>query len=125
MAKIRHIAIRTPDPDALSKFYCEVFGMHVRQDYPAVPGTARAIFVSDGYLEVALIQSKERVGINHFGFTLEQGEQGEIYEKLKSHGVTPKTANPDRPYIEDIMIDIDGNKVDLTTIGLRGATNPA
>jgi len=119
MATIRHIAIRTPDPDALAKFYCEVFGMHVREDYPAVPGTARAIFVSDGYMEVALIEAKERLGVDHFGFTLDASERPEIYRKLKQFSVDPHAANPDRPYIEDIMIDIDGNKVDLSTTGLR------
>jgi catechol 2,3-dioxygenase-like lactoylglutathione lyase family enzyme len=119
MAKIRHIAFTTPDPDKMAKFYCECFGMTVRQDYPEVPGTARAIFITDGYIEVALIQKNKEPGIDHFGFTLEPEEKEPIYEKMRQHGVEPRLANPDRPYVDDFMIDVDGNKVDLTTRDLR------
>jgi len=119
MAKIRHIAFYTSDPDKMAKFYCDCFGMTVRQDYPEVPGTARAIFISDGEIEVALIHNKSgKTGINHFGFTLEPEEKAEVYAKIRKHGVEPHLANPDRPYVEDFMIDVDGNKVDLSTKGL-------
>ena len=121
MAKIKHIALVTSDPDKLAKFYCECFGMKIRQDYEEVPGTARAIFITDGYIEVALIQARRDrpLGINHFGFTLEASEQLDVYDKLREHGVAPQTANPDRPYVEDFIVDVDGNKVDLSTNGLR------
>lgn len=119
MAKIRHIAFHTTDPDKMAKFYCDCFGMTVRQDYAEVPGTARAIFITDGYIEVALIQAKSgKPGINHFGFTLELDEKTAVYAKIREHGVEPRVANPDRPYVEDFMIDVDGNKVDLSTKGL-------
>lgn len=121
MARIKHIALITSDPDKLAKFYCECFGMKIRQDYEEVPGTARAIFITDGYMEVALIEARRNrpLGINHFGFTLEAGEQPEIYEKIREHEIVPETANPDRPYVEDFIVDVDGNKVDLSTNGLR------
>ncbi len=120
MAKIRHIAFHTSDPDRMAKFYCECFGMTVRQDYAEVPGTARAIFITDGYLEVALIHKKSgETGIDHFGFTLEPEEKAGVYAKMRGFGVEPHLANPDRPYVEDYMIDVDGNKVDLSTKGLR------
>jgi predicted enzyme related to lactoylglutathione lyase len=119
MPKIRHIAIYTSDPDKMAKFYCECFGMTIRQDYAEVPGTGRAIFISDGYMEVALIHKKDgQTGINHFGFSLESDEKDDIYRKIREHGVEPRTANPDRPYVEDFMIDVEGNKVDLSTKGL-------
>jgi catechol 2,3-dioxygenase-like lactoylglutathione lyase family enzyme len=119
MAKIRHIAFHTSDPDKMAKFYCECFGMKVRQDYAEVPGTARAIFITDGYIEVALIHKKDgETGINHFGFTLESDEKADVYANIRKHGVEPHLANPDRPYVEDYMIDVDGNKVDLSTKGL-------
>ena len=119
MAKIRHIAFTTPDPDKMAKFYCDCFGMTIRQDYPEVPGTARAIFITDGYIEVALIQKKNKeAGIDHFGFTLEAAEKEPVYRKIREHGVEPHIANPDRPYVEDFLIDVDGNKVDLSTKGL-------
>jgi catechol 2,3-dioxygenase-like lactoylglutathione lyase family enzyme len=119
MASIRHIAFHTGDPEKMAKFYCDCFGMTIRQDYPEVPGTARAIFITDGYIEVALIEKKSgATGINHFGFTLEPEEKMDVYAKIRAHGVEPHLANPDRPYVEDYMIDVVGNKVDLSTKGL-------
>lgn len=119
MAKIRHIAFYTSDPDKMAKFYCDCFGMTIRQDYAEVPGTERAVFITDGYIEVALIHKRNgQKGINHFGFTLEPEEKAEVYDKIREHGVEPRLANPDRPYVEDFMIDVDGNKVDLSTKGL-------
>lgn len=127
MARIKHIALVTSDPDRLAKFYCECFGMTIRQDYQEVPGTARAIFITDGYMEVALIEARRNrpLGINHFGFTLETGEQPDVYDKLRDHGVALQTANPDRPYVEDFIVDVDGNKVDLSTNGLRLDRGPS
>lgn len=49
MAKIRHLAIYTDDPDRLAQFYVDVFGLTRTQDLPAVPGTGRAVWISDGY----------------------------------------------------------------------------
>jgi catechol 2,3-dioxygenase-like lactoylglutathione lyase family enzyme len=119
MAKIRHIAFHTSDPEKMAKFYCDCFGMTIQQDYPEVPGTARAIFITDGDIEVALIQTRSgKQGINHFGFTLDAEEKPQVYGKIKQHGVAVHSANPDRPYVEDFLIDVDGNKVDLSTKGL-------
>ena len=76
MAKIRHLAIYTADPDRLAEFYVEVFGFKKTQDSPSVPGTGRAVWVTDGYLDIAIIQPHNPdtpKGVNHFGFTLEPG----------------------------------------------------
>jgi catechol 2,3-dioxygenase-like lactoylglutathione lyase family enzyme len=118
MAKIRHIAFFTSDPDKLAKFYCDCFGMTVRQDYAEVPGTTRAIFITDGYMDVAIIHVDKKKGLNHFGFTLDPNEKSEVYEKMRAYGVEPQLANPDRPFVEDFFIDVDGNKVDVSTKGL-------
>ncbi len=122
MAKIRHLAIYTDDPDRLADFYVEVFGLTRTQDSPAVPGTGRAVWLSDGYLEIAIIaphDPKTPRGLNHFGFTLEGDEQAEVYRRLKERGREPFRPPPGRPYIEDASRDIDGNKFDLSTTGLR------
>ena len=121
MAKIRHVAIYTDDPVRLADFYCEVFGLEKRQETHTAKG-GHAVWLSDGYLDVALINPEKRDsprGINHFGFTLEAEERDGVYARLKEHGVEPEPAPRDRPYIEDAVFDPDGNKFDISTTGLR------
>ena len=78
MARIKHIALRTPDPDKTAAFYKEVFGLEE-------VGKARAgIYLSDGYINVAILKSKDDegdesprdaagyAGIDHFGFMVER-----------------------------------------------------
>jgi hypothetical protein len=57
--------------------------------------------------------------MNHFGFTLEAEEREGVYKRLKAKGVEPMEAPKDRPYIEDAVLDPDGNKFDISTTGLR------
>ena len=66
MAKIRHLAIKTKSPERLAVFYEEVFGLkRIRSE------KGGAIYMSDGYLTVALLRNRGEAtpsGINHFGF---------------------------------------------------------
>jgi catechol 2,3-dioxygenase-like lactoylglutathione lyase family enzyme len=121
MAKIRHLAIYTDDPAALADFYADVFGLVKRQETHTEKG-GHAVWLTDGYLELALINPEKRDsprGINHFGFTLEPGERDGVYTRMKARGVEPEPAPRDRPYIEDAVFDPDGNKFDISTTGLR------
>jgi hypothetical protein len=70
---------------------------------------------------VALIHDarESRQGIHHFGFTLDPGEKPEVYEKLAKYGIEPRKRPAERPYAEDRLADIQGNKIDVTTSGLR------
>ena len=120
MASIRHIAIMTGDPDKLAAFYCDVFGMTIRSDTPATAEVPRAVFITDGYMEVALIaNTKVPLGINHFGFTIDARENPHICAKLKEYGIEPFVVNPGRSYAETRGKDPDGNQYDLSTTGLR------
>jgi catechol 2,3-dioxygenase-like lactoylglutathione lyase family enzyme len=123
MARIRHLAIYTDDPEKLARFYVEVFGLTQTQASPEVPGvTGRALWLSDGYMEVAIIaphDPKTPRGLNHFGFTLEPDERDGVYRRLAEHDRAPSRPPPGRPYIEDAARDVDGNKFDLSTSGLR------
>jgi catechol 2,3-dioxygenase-like lactoylglutathione lyase family enzyme len=117
MAKIKHIAIFTEDPDKLATFYEEVFGMKVTGK------TGRgAVWITDGYMDVALLWKRAEMkiakGINHFGFTLDKAEKPEIYQKLKARGIDIFQPGQDRPYVEDAAKDPDGNRFDMTT-GMR------
>ena len=67
--KIRHLAIITRDPEKLAKFYSEVFEMEVLHR-----SETGAVYMTDGYMNVALLRQKMQDtpnGINHFGWEIE------------------------------------------------------
>src|SRR4029077_18792391 len=74
MARIRHIAIRTPDPEKTAAFYKDVFGLKE-------VGQARTgCYLSDGHTNLAILKSRDEgseesprdavgyAGIHHLGF---------------------------------------------------------
>ena len=78
MAKIRHIALTTKDPDAVAAFYKEAFDMEeVRRSENG------AVFLSDGYINLAILNHKTNEdadvgpngpnydGIHHIGFQVD------------------------------------------------------
>jgi predicted enzyme related to lactoylglutathione lyase len=80
MARIRHIAIVVKDLEATADFYQKSFGLS-RSELSEGP-TARRIYMSDGEVNLALLQYKgERgsglkdpqsfVGVHHFGFQVD------------------------------------------------------
>ena len=93
MAKIKHIALSTQDPEKTARFYIDVFGMKQigLVAHPAVSG----YFLSDGDLNVAVLKfkndavagaerGKDYVGIHHIGFQVESLEA--IAERLAAAG---------------------------------------
>ena len=70
MARIRHLAIVSENRERLVKFYTTVFGMKV------IDGVGPAIYLSDGYLNLAIIQKRPhyKEGIYHFGIEVEDIE---------------------------------------------------
>ena len=93
MAKIKHIALSTRDPDATARFYVDVFGLKQigRIDHPAVGG----YFLSDGDINLAILRfkddaaagverGKDYVGLHHIGFQVESLEA--IAERLTTAG---------------------------------------
>ncbi len=90
MARIKHIAIRTPDPEKTAAFYKEVFGLQE-------VGQARAgYYLSDGYINLAILKSSDRgagesprdvpgyAGIDHLGFLVDSVD--ETCSKLEAAG---------------------------------------
>lgn len=77
MAKIRHIAIATPNPEETAKFYREQFEMKEvgRTDSKLAEG----IYLSDGTINLAVLNFKtdqlgkgmDYVGVHHFGFVVD------------------------------------------------------
>ena len=83
MAKIKHIALSTQDPEKTARFYCDVLGLKQigRVDHATVSG----YFLSDGDLNLAILKfkndavagaerGKDFSGIHHIGFQVESLE---------------------------------------------------
>ena len=101
MVKIKHIAIRTPDPEKTAAFYKEVFGLKE-------VGQARAgYYLSDGHINLAILKSREPeqgtsesprdvpgyAGIHHLGFMVDDVD--EICQKLDAAGARAMTSRTD------------------------------
>lgn len=97
MAKIKHIAISTQDPEATARFYIDVFGLQEvgKVDAPGASG----YYLSDGDLNLAILNFKSDAvagvergtgfnGIHHFGFQVESLD--EIAQKLQAAGAAPR-----------------------------------
>ena len=116
MAKIRHLAIITVDPDRLSQFYEEVFDLEIlhRADNGSV-------FMTDGYMNIALLTQKAEgkpSGLNHFGFVVEDNE--EMIRRFEDYGLpSPRKRPADRHYAEFRAFDPDGNNFDLSENGFQ------
>ena len=83
-ARIRHIALSVKDIDATADFYEKAFGL--KRSPKSEGPTAYRVYMSDGEINLALLQYKsevgsgikkpgEFVGIHHFGFQCDDLEQ--------------------------------------------------
>ena len=117
MAKIKHLALITLDPEALAKFYCEVFDMEIVER----GNIAGEVYITDGYLTVALLSQRAEGkpnGLNHFGFQID--DQEEMAKRLADFGIGQPAKRPaDRPYAETRSTDPDGNNFDLSVHGFE------
>jgi catechol 2,3-dioxygenase-like lactoylglutathione lyase family enzyme len=114
--KIRHLAIFARDPQAMAKYYQDVFDMELVHTSP----DGQHCFVSDGYLTMALLKhtsgGSAPIGLNHFGFSVE--DCSEIARRIAKFGVEAPTKRPaDRPYAEYRACDLDGNFFDISQHG--------
>ena len=92
MAKIKHIAIRTPDPDKTAAFYKSVFELE------EVGKAGSGVYLSDGYINLAILRSNDNgngesprdipgyAGIDHLGFVVDDVDAAT--EKLEAEGAT-------------------------------------
>ena len=130
MARIKHIAIRTPDPEKTAAFYKEVFGLKE-------VGQARTgCYLSDGYINLAILKSRDQgsgesprdeadyAGVHHFGFMV--GDVDETCRKLEAAGAKAMTNRADtrhagasgaRSYYEIKFRGPDHQELDVTESG--------
>jgi len=93
MARIRHIALSTQDPDKTAKFYIDVFGLKQvgRVDSPGASG----YYLTDGDINLAILKfksdavagverGKDWSGLHHFGFQVD--DMAAIAERLQAAG---------------------------------------
>jgi methylmalonyl-CoA/ethylmalonyl-CoA epimerase len=118
MAKLRHLAILVPDPEASATFFEQAFGM-------TRAGTARrGIYMSDGVMNVALLRvdpEKEKVGLFHFGMWVDDLDAAEA--RAQAAGATYLKGRPDSPksFYEAKYRNPDGIVFDMTHSGWAGA----
>lgn len=116
--KIKHLAIITLDPERLANFYEKVFGMKRLTRPSERPKVSKAVFMTDGYLTLALLENKaegKAPGLNHFGFQID--DQEEMAARLAEFELAPTARPADRPYAETRATDPDGNNIDLAVRG--------
>ena len=112
---IRHVALRTRQPEALARFYCKVFDMKEVER-----GEHSSIFVSDGTINLALLCAREEepLGLNHFGFHV--ANHAEVTARAEKAGVPESTARLDRIAVAEYRLyDPEGNEIELSQKGWR------
>ena len=133
MAKIKHIAIRTPDPEKTAAFYKEAFGLE------EVGKAGAGVYLSDGSINLAILKSNPQgtgesprdvpgyAGIDHLGFQVDNVE--ETCKKLESVGaraMMPRTdmrhaaSTGPRSYYEIKYRGPDNQVIDITETGWIG-----
>jgi len=118
MAKLRHIALIVPDPEAAARFFEQAFDLKRA-------GTARrGIYMSDGTVNVALLKKEsdqENIGIYHFGMWVDDLDEAE--KKVVAAGGQYVAGRPTSPksFYEAKYKDPVGIVFDLTHTGWAGA----
>ena len=125
MARIKHVAIRTMDPQKTAGFYQEVFGLKQA-------GLGRnGVYLSDGHINLAILKcppgKEAAVGIEHMGFQVEDVDA--TLAKLNDHGgksltervnVTPTDAASPQSYYEIKCLGPDDQIMDISGTGWAG-----
>ena len=105
--RIRHVALNVQDRDKEAEYYKRVFGME--EKYRGPTGT---VYLSDGFVCVALIQNPEYPwGIHHFGF------QVESVKAIEETAETTAIANSYGAVAESWIRDEEGYRVDISEGG--------
>ena len=98
MARIKHIALTTANPDKVAAFYTAAFGLkEIRRS------SSGAVFLTDGHINLAILNHKTEKdadvgangpnynGIHHFGFEVEDlGEASRRLEAAQARRLTQK-----------------------------------
>ena len=132
MARIRHIAIATQDPETTARFYIE--GLGLKEVGKVNSPTAEGYYLSDGHVNLAILKFKyddpattegvlRYTGLHHFGVEIENMEQARArIEKAGAvHRHYPGTEEmAKRGNVEVKFTGPDGVTIDLSEHGWLG-----
>ena len=105
--RIRHIAINVQDRDKVADYLKKVFGLEEKER-----GDNGTIYLSDGFVDVALISTpRHKYGIHHFGFQIKDVK---AIEELAGAVATPSIAGV---HAEFQLRDPEDNPVDISVEG--------
>jgi len=127
MAKLRHIAISVPDPEAAAKFFEQAFGM------TRAGNAMRGVYMTDGVVNVALLNfgdepvpgfesQKGYCGLIHLGMWVDSVEEADA--KVKAAGgsyMTGRKETSPNVYYEVKYKTPEGIVFDVTESGWKGA----
>jgi catechol 2,3-dioxygenase-like lactoylglutathione lyase family enzyme len=120
MNQLRHLAIRTEEPEKLAAFYIEAFGFReVREGVaPSQVQESKSFHLTDGYFELAILANSPNQspnGLYHFGIKVD--DMDETIRKLESWQKRVQRRPADTSFAELRVSDIDGNLMDLSVHG--------
>lgn len=122
MARIRHIAITTTNTRKLADFYKNTFEMI---EVWARPSENGAIYLSDGYINLAILPAKTAENgaaperLDHFGFQVDDID-AMAQRALANGGTQGRTAVPnDGRFAEGYICDPVGQRIDLSKAGWK------
>jgi catechol 2,3-dioxygenase-like lactoylglutathione lyase family enzyme len=119
MAKIRHVAICAENTGQLAEFYKRTFGMREVRRRPG-PAESVPIFLSDGYINLAVLPASQnggREGIFHFGFQVEDVPETSHRAQTAGAAMEAQVQPQDGRYAEFRLHDPVGMPVDLSEHG--------
>ena len=133
MARLRHLAIATPDPEATASFYIDCFGLERLRDVSGVWGYG--VILSDGHLNFAVLRfttdaaagverGTDFAGLHHLGFEVDDvdsaAERVEVNGGRARHDITEALGIPhDAPVKGEFKFEgPDGVVFDLSEPGV-------
>ncbi len=132
MARIRHIAIATRDPEATKRFYIE--GLGLKEVGKVNSPTSEGYYLSDGHVNFAILKFKyddpamtegalRYTGLHHFGVEVENMDEARarIEKAGAAHRPYPGTEEmAKRGNVEVKFTGPDGVTIDLSEHGWLG-----
>jgi len=114
MGRIRHVAFYTDDPERAADFYCRAFDLkRLRQSENG------SIWISDGYINVALIKRPTSTGIDHIGFLVEDLESAQKRLREVMPAAEFQMPHENVTAAEFKVKDPDGNALDVSERGWK------
>ena len=116
MARIRHIAIVVEDAEKMAEFYTSAVGLTevFRQRNDETNGQW-AIYLTDGYINMALLPINRALGLDHIGFAVDDVD-GALQTAVAAGAVPPTRTLPRdgrqaETFVRDPLLDI---KLDIS-----------